>query len=287
MGEIQEIMSFEEFMQKILAWLLDLSMSFGARLIGCLAVLVIGLKSVRWVLRVLRKTKKFQHIDHGAETFIFSFLSTALRLIVILTAIAILGVPMTNLVAILGSAGLAAGLALQGSLSNLAGGLMILVFHPFKAGDFITSNGSAGTVKEITILYTVIDTPDNVRIVIPNGTLSNAVIENYSANAERRVDFEFCVAYDTDIGKAKKTLRTVAETDERILKDNDVFIEVSAYEESAIRLKMRVWVRSSDYWNTFYDVMGKVKSRFDEQGVRIPYRQLDVHISGTDDPGAI
>ena len=146
-----------DFLNNFLDWLGDFALSFGTRLIGALITLFIGFKIVKFILKLIRKTKKFQHIDPGAETFIYSFLSITLRLIIVLTAIAVLGVPMTNFITVLGSAGLALGLALQGSLTNLAGGLMLLIFRPFKVGDFITADSVSGTVKEITILYTVLE----------------------------------------------------------------------------------------------------------------------------------
>ena len=267
-----------DFFSKLLAWLGDFALTLGSRLIGALLILFIGFKVVKFILNLIRKTKKFQKIDPGAETFIYSFLSITLRLILVLTAIAVLGVPMTNFVAVLGSAGLALGLALQGSLTNLAGGLMILIFRPFKVGDYITADSVSGTVKEITILYTVFDTPENIHIVVPNGSLSNATVQNYSVNPERRVDFEFGVAYKTDLTTAQNVLRKIAENNEMVLKDKGIFIRVASYKESQVTIKMRVWVSSADYWNTFFDITEKVKEEFDKNGIEIPYPQLDVHL---------
>ena len=266
-----------DFLNNLLNWLGDFALSFGTRLIGALITLFIGFKIVKFILKLIRKTKKFQHIDPGAETFIYSFLSITLRLIIVLTAIAVLGVPMTNFITVLGSAGLALGLALQGSLTNLAGGLMLLIFRPFKVGDFITADSVSGTVKEITILYTVLDTPDNVHIVVPNGNLSNATVQNYSINKERRVDFEFGVAYDTDLKKAQNVLYGIAEKNEMVLKDKEIFVRVASFDDSQITLKMRVWVNSDDYWTTFFDINEKVKEEFDKNGIEIPFPQLDVH----------
>ncbi len=266
-----------DFLNNFLDWLGDFALSFGTRLIGALITLFIGFKIVKFILKLIRKTKKFQHIDPGAETFIYSFLSITLRLIIVLTAIAVLGVPMTNFITVLGSAGLALGLALQGSLTNLAGGLMLLIFRPFKVGDFITADSVSGTVKEITILYTVLDTPDNVHIVVPNGNLSNATVQNYSINKERRVDFEFGVAYDTDLKKAQNVLYGIAEKNEMVLKDKEIFVRVASFDDSQITLKMRVWVNSDDYWTTFFDINEKVKEEFDKNGIEIPFPQLDVH----------
>ena len=271
------VIKMNDFFNNILNWLADFAMTFGAKLIGAALILFIGFKLVNLLLKLIRKSKKFQHIDPGAETFIYSFLSITLRLIIVLTAVAVLGVPMTNFITILGSAGLAIGLALQGTLTNFAGGLMILIFRPFKVGDFISGADVSGTVKEITILYTVLDTPDNVHIVVPNGNLSNATVQNYSVNSERRVDFEFGVAYKTDLKTAQNVLREIAENNEMVLKDKDIFIRIGSYDESQITLKMRVWVKAADYWNTFFDINEKVKEAFDNNGIEIPFPQLDVH----------
>ncbi|MBE6610583.1 MAG: mechanosensitive ion channel [Ruminococcaceae bacterium] len=270
-------MTIEEFFSTIGTWLTDFVMSFGFKLIGAILVLVIGLKSVKWILKLIRKTKKFETIDPGAETFIISFLGIALRLIVILTAVAILGVPMTNFITILGSAGLAVGLALQGSLSNLAGGLMILLFHPFGIGDFIDSAGVSGTVQEINILYTVLNTPDNIRIVVPNGSLSNATVKNYSVNDTRRVDLEFGVSYKSDLKQVISVLQEMGASHELVLKDKDVFVKISSYDESQITIKLRVWVNASDYWTVYFDLTEKAKEVFDANDIEIPFPQLDVH----------
>jgi small conductance mechanosensitive channel len=162
-------MDFDQILTSIFTWITEFAMSFGLKLLAALVILFVGFKLTKWVIKILGKSKKFQKIDTGAHTFIKSFLNIVLKALIILTAASILGVPMTNFVAAIGSIGLAIGLAMQGSLSNVAGGLMILIFHPFKVGNFITANGVSGTVKEITILYTILDTPDNVRVVVPNG----------------------------------------------------------------------------------------------------------------------
>lgn len=270
-------MTIEEILTNLGTWLTDFVMSFGVKILGAILVLVIGLKLVKGLLKLIKKTKKFETIDPGAETFIISFLGIALRLIVILTAVAILGVPMTNFITILGSAGLAVGLALQGSLSNLAGGLMILLFHPFGVGDYIDSTGVAGTVQEINILYTVLNTPDNIHIVVPNGSLSNATVKNYSVNETRRVDLEFGVAYKSDLKQVISILQDMGASHELVLKDKDVFVKISSYDESQITIKLRVWVKASDYWTVYFDLTEKAKELFDANDIEIPFPQLDVH----------
>jgi len=272
-------MTIEEFFSNLGAWLTNFAMSFGTKLIGAILVLVIGLKLVKWIIKLIRKTEKFKTVDPGAESFILSFLGIALRLIVILTAAAIIGVPMTNFITILGSAGLAIGLAMQGSLSNLAGGLMILIFRPFRVGDFIDATGVSGTVKEITILYTILDTPDNIRIVVPNGSLSNATVKNYSVNDTRRVDLEFGVSYKSDLKQVVSLLQEMGEGHELVLKENDVFVKIASYDESQITLKLRVWVNASDYWTVYFDLINKAKEVFDANNIEIPFPQLDIHIN--------
>ncbi len=271
-------MNFEEIMSNLGVWLMDFAMTFGVRLIGALLVLFIGFKIVGLIIKVLRKGEKFSKVDQGAAGFILSIISFLLKVVIVLTACAIMGIPMTNFVTILASAGLAVGLALQGSLSNFAGGVMILIFRPFVVGNFITAAGVSGTVKEITILYTMIDTGDNVRIIVPNGELSNAVVQNVSFNDTRRVDFKFGVSYNSDLKKVIELLTGMAEADERVLKDKDVFTKISEYGASEIVITLRVWVNSADYWGVFFDFTAKAKELFDANGIEIPFPQMDVHV---------
>lgn len=270
-------MNFDEILQNLVTWVTDFAMTFGARLIGALLVLFIGLKIVKLITKFMRKTEKFKKIDPGAGSFIISFIGIALRVIVILTAVAILGVPMTNFVTILGSVGLAVGLAMEGSLANFAGGLMILVFRPFKVGDFIDAAGVSGTVQEITIFYTIINTPDNLRVVVPNGGLSNSTVKNFSYNETRRVDLEFGVSYKSDLKQVITVLQDMAAAHELVLKDQDIFVKIASYDESQITLKLRVWVNAADYWTVYFDLTEKAKEVFDANDIEIPFPQLDVH----------
>ncbi len=275
-------MDWDQTLTNLGNWLLQFAMSFGFKLIGALLILVIGFKLVNFIIKQLNKGEKFSKVDKGASSFILSIISFLLKFIIVLTSCAILGIPMTNFVAVLTSAGLAVGLALQGSLSNFAGGVMILIFRPFVVGNFITAAGVSGTVKEITILYTMIDTGDNVRIVVPNGQLSNAVVSNVSFHDTRRVDFKFGVGYGSDLKKVVSVLTDMANADERVLKDKDVFTKISGYGASEIEITMRVWVNAADYWNVFFDFTAKAKELFDENGIEIPFPQLDVHVINND-----
>lgn len=267
-------MNWETFLENLLGWLI----AFGGKLILAIIVVTLGFKLTKLFLKLLMKSKRFHKIDPGAQTFIFSFLSITLNAVIILTAVAILGVPMTNFVAVLGSAGLAIGLALQGSLANLAGGLMILMFHPFRIGNYIVADNVSGTVKEITILYTILDTPDNVRIVVPNGQLSNAVVQNYSVNETRRCEITLGVSYKSDMRNVLSVLKNMCNECEMVLRDPEPFVRISSYDESQITVKVRVWVKATDYWTVYFDLTEKAKEVFDANNIEIPFPQLDVHL---------
>ena len=190
----------------------------------------------------------------------------------------ILGIPTTSFVTALASCGVAIGLALQGALGNLAGGIMILVFKPFRVGDYITTASSSGTVSNITIMYTMLKTPDNKVITIPNGTLTNSVIENYSASDERRVDLVFTTSYDCDIDKVKTVLLDAVKKHERILKNPEPFARLTKHGDSALEYTVRVWCKAADYWDVNFDLIETVKKDFDANGISIPYPQMDIHI---------
>ena len=189
-----------------------------------------------------------------------------------------LGVEMTSFIAILGAAGLAVGMALSGTLQNFAGGVMLLIFKPFKVGDFIEAQGYAGVVKEIQIFNTIITTGDNKTIIIPNGGLSTSSMVNYSTMPTRRVDWTFGIGYGDDVDKAKEVLKKLLSEDARILKDPEPFIAVSELADSSVNFVVRAWVNGADYWGVFFDMNEKVYKTFDKEGLNIPYPQMDVHI---------
>lgn len=272
-------MTFNEFIATILKWITDFGMSFGIKILAAGLILFFGFKISKWIIKTISKTKGFHRIEPGAQSFIKSALSIVLKALIILCAVAILGVNISGFVAVISSIGLAIGLAMQGSLSNVAGGLMILIFHPFRIGDFINSDGVSGTVKEITILYTVIDTPDNVRVVVPNGTLANATVQNYSVNETRRLDLKFGVSYGTNIKRAIELLTDMCFEHELVLKDKEPFVKVSSYDDSSIAITVRVWTNASDYWTVNFELLERAKAIFDENGIEIPFPQLDVHVT--------
>lgn len=254
-------------------------MSAGVRLVGAVLVVVVGFVLTKEFIKLLGKSRGFDKMDKNAQVFILNCLSVVLKVVIVLTAVAMLGVPMTNIVAIIGSCGLAVGLALQGSLSNFAGGIMLLIFKPFKNGDFIESNGISGSVLDVTILYTHLKTVDGKIVVIPNGALSNATVINYSVEKLRRVDIEIGVDYSTDLNLAKNTMLAIAASCDKVLKDPEPVINVSSYGDSSINIKLFVWCENADYWTVFNYVNNSVKAKFDENNISIPFPQVDVHIA--------
>ena len=188
------------------------------------------------------------------------------------------GVEMTSFIAILAAAGLAVGMALSGTLQNFAGGVMILIFKPFKIGDFIDAQGYLGVVKEIQIFNTIITTPDNKTIIIPNGGLSNSSMTNYSTEEKRRVDWTIGIAYGDDVDKARAVIKRLCDEDSRIIKDPEVFIAVSELADSSVNFAVRVWVKAPDYWGVFFDLNENVYKTFGNEGLNIPFPQMDVHV---------
>ena len=264
---------------KLLNDTVSIASNWGIKLLIAIIVLVIGAKLIKMLTKWLRKSPKLDKLDTSLRSFLVSFSKIALYIILIITVAMILGIPATSFITILASCGVAIGLALQGSLSNFAGGIMILLFKPFKVGDFIEASGETGTVEEITVVYTVLLTPDNKRVTIPNGTLTNSVIENYSAEKTRRVDLKFSTDYKADIETVKKVLTKVAENHPLALKDPAPMVRLSEHSDSALTYTVRIWCKNEDYWDVYFDTTEMVKKAFDENGIEIPYPQLDVHMT--------
>lgn len=266
--------NFEEIMN----YLVELATSAGLKLLAAIVLVIVGLKGIKWLRKWIRTSEKLNKIDNSLRSFMISFSSVVLYIVLFITVAVILGIPTTSFITMLASCGVAIGLALQGSLSNFAGGIMILLFKPFKVGDYIDAAGESGTVTEISVVYTELLTVDNKRIIIPNGTITNSVIENYSAENIRRVDFTFNTAYDSDIDKVKKIITEILESHPKALENPECFVRLSAHNESALTYTARVWCKTDDYWDVNFDVIESVKKAFDENGIQIPYNQLDVHI---------
>lgn len=251
---------------------------YALALIGAIAVLVIGL----WVIKILgngfARFMDKRDMDESLKPFLKSLFKNILLVLLVLSVLSVLGIPMTSFVAIVGAAGLAIGLALQGTLQNFAGGVILLTLRPFKVGDYIEGAGMNGTVKEIQIFNTVLNTPDNVRVIIPNGKISNEAIKNYSAEDIRRVDLVFGIGYGDDIKKAKDLLTQMVESDERVLKDPAPQVVVGELADSSVNFKVRPWVAASDYWSFYFDFTERVKMEFDANNISIPFPQRDVHL---------
>lgn len=258
--------------------LIEFGTSFGLKLIGALVVFIIGRKLIKWLKKWITTSKKLDKFDTGVRTFLSSFTTVALYAILFITVAMILGIPTTSFITALASCGVAIGLALQGSLSNLAGGLMILLFKPFKVGDYIETPDAAGTVSDITVMYTFLTTPDNKVITIPNGTLTNSVVQNFSAVENRRVDLTFTTDYNCSIDEVKAILMDVVNAHSLVLQDPEPFARLSAHGDSALEFTVRVWCKSDDYWDVRFDLLESVKKAFDENNIGIPYPQLDVHL---------
>lgn len=258
--------------------LMGLVYEYGPKLLFAILTLVIGLWIVKIIVNVVNKGLERSETDETLRGFLTSIVSVLLKIMVYITAISMLGVEMTSFIAILGAAGLAVGLALSGTLQNFAGGVMILLFKPFKKGDFIDAQGHSGTVKEIQIFMTILTTPDNKTILIPNGPLSTGSLVNYSTEPTRRVDWTVGIGYGDDVDKAYEVIQGLLDSDDRILDDPKPFIAVNELADSSVNFTVRAWVQSSDYWGVYFRMNEEVYKTFEEEGLNIPYPQTDVHI---------
>ena len=265
-------------MDKVLENLIEGASDLLIKLLISLVVLVIGFRLISLLEKTLKKEHKLKALDASAKGFVISFIVISLKILLFVIVLSIIGVPMASLVTIVGSGAVAIGLALQGGLSNIAGGLMILIFKPFKVGDYILVNNLEGTVKSITMFYTTITTIDNKIIQLPNGNLSNSNIVNYSANTKRRVDIDVSVSYNTNIDKVKKVLNSIIDKHELILQDDDKVVRLKTHADSALIFTLRVWTKTENYWNVYFDLMESIKNEFDKNKIEIPYKQVDVHI---------
>jgi small conductance mechanosensitive channel len=250
---------------------------YGTRVIGAIAILVIGRIATGILSGIVRRLLKRANVDMTLTKFLVSLTRIGLLTFIIVAAVSTLGVETTSFIAVLGAAGLAVGFALQGSLSNFASGVMLVIFRPFKAGDYVEAGGSAGVVEEVRIFNTVLKTPDNKKVIIPNSKITGDNIVNYSAKEMRRIDLVFGIGYGDDIRKAKQVLQQILAADERILKDPAPTIGVLELGDSSVNFAVRPWVRTADYWAVYFDLTEKVKLTFDEQGISIPFPQRDVH----------
>lgn len=242
-----------------------------------IVTLLVGLTVIKVLVNIISKQIYKSKLDESLKPFIMSVISVGLKLLLVVSVVGILGIPTASFVAILGSFGLALGLAFQGSLSNLAGGVLLLTMRPFKVGDYIEGAGYDGTVKAIQILYTELVTPDNKMIYVPNGNLSNSGIVNYSVHDTRRVDFTFGVGYEVDNQHVLSTLKQIVLKHPAVLLDPEPFIRLSGHGDSAVEYTVRVWTKADDYWDVHFDLLEEVKTTFDQENISIPYPQMDIH----------
>jgi len=262
----------------ILQYGLDFILNFGPKLLGAIIVLFVGFWASNFLTRLLVKLMNAREVDASLVSFTKSFIRIALKILVVITVMGMVGIAMTSFIAILGAAGLAVGFALQGSLSNFASGVMLIIFRPIKVGDFIEGGGMSGSVTEIGIFVTILTTPDNKVIYVPNAKLTSDNIVNYSANNTRRVDLTFGIGYSDDIDKAKKVIGYVLYSNSKILTDPAPTVQVNELADSSVNFVVRPWVKSDDYWTVYWELTEAMKKKFDENKIEIPYPQRDVHL---------
>lgn len=271
------------FIEEFLEQLPEKAFHLGLRVVLAGLAFLIGVQVIRFVRGLIKKALNRSKIEENAMRFIDSFVKFSLYFVLILMIASSLGVDAASILAILGSASVAIGLAVQGSLSNFVGGVLLLILKPFAAGDYIRDgNGNEGTVDAVDIFYTQLITPDNRVIVLPNGTLTNGIITNYTKCSDRRIDIPVSIAYDEDIKKAKEVIEQILYEDDAVIKDRDIVVFVDSLGESSVNLNARCWAMQADFWPARWRLTEKIKYAMDEAGIRIPYPQMDVHLDNMD-----
>ncbi|ELA3115782.1 small-conductance mechanosensitive channel MscS [Vibrio vulnificus] len=260
----------------------DLLIQYGVNIISAIVILFIGNIIVKAVANSVSKVLNKKEMDKAVVEFIHGLVRYLLFVIVLIAALGRVGVETASVVAVIGAAGLAVGLALQGSLSNFAAGVLIVAFRPFKSGDYVEISGVAGSVDSIQIFQTILKTPDNKMVVVPNSGVIGGAITNYSRHATRRVDLMIGVSYKSDLKKTKQVIRETLEKDTRILKDPDMTIGVVALADSSVNFVVRPWCKTEDYWAVYFDSMQAIKEALDANGIEIPFPQMDVHLNKVD-----
>ena len=263
---------------QLLEMLQTKGIDFGINVVIALAIFYLGKMVISLVVRGIRKVMQRQEVDKTLETFVCNLVRMVLLVIVVIAAIGQLGIQTTSFIAIFGAAGLAVGLALQGSLSNFAAGVLIVLFRPYRVGDFIEAAGISGVVEQVQILTTILKTGDNKQIIVPNGQIMDSIITNYSANDKRRVDMVVGVSYDDDLDKVRSTIEELIAAEERVLEEPACTIAVSALADSSVNFVVRPWVKTADYWGVMFDLTEAIKKRFDKEGISFPFPQQDVHL---------
>ncbi len=256
---------------------IQLLMTWGPKLVLAIVILVVGIIIINSFSRFLRKVMEKRNVDPTLMPFLAGLISTLLKIMLIISVVDIVGVKTTSFVAVLAAAGLAVGLALQGSLANFAGGVLVMIFKPYQVGDYIQAQGEAGTVSSIQMFNTVLKTPDNRKVIIPNGAISSGTITNFSTEETRSMDMVFGIGYDDDLEKAKNVLKEMADADKRLLTDPAPFIAVKELADSSVNLVVRIWCKKEDYWDIHFDWQNNVKLRFDKENISIPYPHRTIY----------
>lgn len=272
-----EVLGTDTRLERLINSVIEQGGQLGLTIIKAIIVFVVGRFVIRMVNKLVRNILIKRNIDPSVKTFVGSLVNVTLMILLIISVVGALGVQTTTFAALLASAGVAIGMALSGNLSNFAGGLIILLFKPYKVGDYIESQGVGGTVKEIQIFHTILITPDNRNIFIPNGSLSSGVVVNTSNETTRRVDWTFGVEYGSDYDKVRNVILSVLSKDSRIFTDPSPFIELTQLADSSVNFVVRVWVKSSDYWGVYFAINKEIYATFNEAGIGFPFPQLTVH----------
>lgn len=273
MSNVASNINIEAILYRLISW----GIETGKSIIGAVLIYVIGRFIIKQINKVVAALLLKRNLEVSVQTFLKSLLSITLNIILAFAIVAKLGVETTSFAAILASAGVAIGMALSGNLSNFAGGLIILIFRPFKVGDFIDGPGASGTVKEIQIFHTILNTLDNKIIYVPNASMSSNVVVNYSRQDTRRAEWVIGVEYGEDYEKVRDVIERIINEDERILKDPAPFIALGSLSASSVDIKVRAWAKSSDYWDVYFDFNKKVYETFNKEGIGFPFPQLTVH----------
>lgn len=258
--------------------LTELTLVYGPKLVAAIAVFVIGLWIIKAISRAVEKTIDNRDIDVSLKPFLVGVVNMLLKVMLVISVLGMLGIQMTSFIAVLGAAGLAVGMALSGTLQNFAGGVIILLFKPFKVGDVIDAKSYIGKVAAIQVFNTVLKTADNKTVFIPNGELANSSMVNFSTEEQRRVDWTIGIAYGDDADKARQVIQTLCDNDARILKEPEVLIAIAALADSSVNFAVRAWVKAEDYWPVFFEMNENIYKTFSKEGLNIPFPQMDVHV---------
>lgn len=268
-----------EHLEKVFQKLIDMGLAAGKNILLAIVVYIVGRFIIKLINRLMLRTFAQRKVELSVQTFLKSFINILLTIILIVSVISVLGINTTSIAALLASAGVAVGMALSGNLQNLAGGLIILVFKPYKVGDYIEAQGTQGTVREIQIFHTIVTRPDSTLAYVPNGAMSSGLITNYSRNELRRLDFVVGVDYGVDVSRVEEITRRIVDNNPLVLSDPAPFIAVDALAESSVNVLIRVWSKTTDYWKLYYDLRREIYDTYNREGIDFPFPQQTVHIA--------